>query len=339
MKPTFNSLAWIVWLSSAAILTLLSRNPLYLIIILLVARLVQKTCGQERSTIKISFWRLSAVILLFSILFNFFLVHVGQTVLFRLPQKLWLVGGPLTLESVVYGAISALILITLLAVFLAFNSIVPTSDLIALVPRALANVGIVILIAVSYVPETLNHLEHVREAQALRGHKIRGLRDWQPIIIPLLVGGLERSMNLAETMVARGYGATRAEQLSVITRLLLLSGLVFVLIGWVVSFRQSLSGWMLILIGSGLLFLAYFEQGRRIKRTRYVVQPWRIQDWLLVGVFFLPLTLIFLPFPTVSGQSVSYSPYPLVSIPPFDPLIGSAIALLAAPALLVELDR
>lgn len=339
MKTTFNSLAWLIWLISAAVLTLLTRNPLYLIILLLVARLVQYICGQGRSTVKISFWRLSAVILLFSILFNLFLVHVGQTVLFRFPQRLWLIGGPITLEAVVYGAISALILITLLAVFMAFNSIVPTSDLIALVPRALANVGIVILIAVSYVPETLNHLEGVREAQALRGHKIRGLRDWQPIIIPLLVGGLERSMNLAETMVARGYGATRGEQLSVIIRLLLLSGLFLILSGWVVSFRHSLSGWILMLSGGGFMFLAYFEQGRRIKRTRYVVQQWRMQDWLLVGISLLPLILITLPFPAVSGESVSYSPYPLVEIPPFDPLIGSAIALLAAPALLVEFDR
>jgi energy-coupling factor transport system permease protein len=288
--------------------------------------------------IKISFWRLSAVILIFSILFNLLLVHVGQTVLFRLPERLWLIGGPLTLEAVVYGAISALILITLLAVFLAFNSIVPTSDLIALVPRALANIGIVILIAVSYVPETLNHLERVREAQALRGHKIRGLRDWQPIIIPLLVGGLERSMNLAETMVARGYGATRTEQLPVRTRLLLLVGLFLILGGWVVSFRQSFPGWILVLSGGIFLLLAYFEQGRRIKRTRYIVQPWYVQDWLLIGVSLLPLILIFLPFPAVNGDSISYTPYPLVTVPPFDPLIGSAIALMAAPALLVELD-
>ena len=145
-------------------------------------------------------------------------------------------------------------------------------------------------------------------------------------------------MNLAETMVARGYGATKGEQLSARTRLLLLSGLFLTLSGWIISFRQSLPGVILVLSGAGLLLLAYFEQGRRIKRTRYTVQQWHLQDWLLVGVSLMPIILIFLPFPAVSGDSISYSPYPLVTIPPFDPLIGSAIALLAAPALLVELN-
>lgn len=339
MKPTFNALAWIVWLASAAILTLLTRNPLYLIILLLAARLVQNTCGGEGGPVKISFWRLSAVILLFSILFNLLLVHVGQTVLLRLPQNLWLVGGPLTLEAVIYGALSALILITLLALFMAFNNIVSTSDLIGLIPRALANVGVVILIAVSYVPETLNHLERVREAQALRGHRIQGLRDWQPIFIPLLVGGLERSLNLAETMVARGYGATTDEHLSAKMRAMLLAGMFLMLSGWLVSFRLPLPGWLLVFFGGGMLFLVYVGQGRRTKRTKYMISHWHIQDWLLVGISLLPLGLVLLPFPAVNGDSISYSPYPLATIPAFDPLLGLAISLLAAPALLVELVK
>jgi energy-coupling factor transport system permease protein len=337
MKLTFNSLAWVIWLSSAAILTLLMRNPLYLVILLLVARLVQNACGEEQASLKISLGRLSAVIILFSILFNLLLVHVGQTVLFRLPQTLWLVGGPITLEAIIYGAISALILITLLAVFMSFNTIVPTSDLIVILPRALTNLGVVILIAVSYVPETLNQLQRVREAQALRGHRIRGLRDWQPIIIPLLVGGLERSMNLAETMVARGYGATGSQHLAAGIRGGMLAGLILIFAGWIVSYNNSLIGWLLVLCGGGFLLFAYYEQGRKIKRTRYTIVHWQIQDWLLVVISLLPLLLIFLPFPAVQGSSISYSPYPQAAIPQFDPLIGLAIALLAAPALLVEL--
>ncbi|MFL7840451.1 MAG: energy-coupling factor transporter transmembrane component T [Candidatus Promineifilaceae bacterium] len=338
MKLTFHTFAWVVWLSSAAILTLIMRNPLYLIILLLVARVVQNACGEDHTALKISLWRLSAVIMVFSILFNLLLVHVGQTVLFRLPQNLWLIGGPLTLEAVIYGAVSALILITLLALFMAFNSIVSTSDLIAVIPRALANVGVVILIAVSYVPETLDHLQRVREAQALRGHRIRGLRDWQPIIIPLLVGGLERSMNLAETMVARGYGATSGEQLAARTRAMMLAGLILIFGGWILSFSHWLPGWLLILSGGGFLALAYYEQGRRIKRTRYKISRWQTQDWLLVLISLLPLLLILLPFPAVSEDSITYSPYPLAKIPQFNPLVGLAIALLAAPALLVELS-
>ena len=47
--------------------------------------------------------------------------------------------------------------------------------------------------AITYVPETARHFQRIREAQAIRGHRLRGLRDWRPIVIPLLVGGLERA--------------------------------------------------------------------------------------------------------------------------------------------------
>ena len=144
-------------------------------------------------------------------------------------------------------------------------------------------------------------------------------------------------MNLAETMVARGYGATTGEQLSSRTRAMLLVGLFLILGGWIASFQQSFLGWLLVLSGGGFLFLAYYEQGRRIKRTKYKVTRWQLQDWLLVGISLVPLVLISLPFPGVRGDSISYTPYPLASIPEFDPLIGLAIALLAAPAVLVEL--
>lgn len=318
-------------------LTLLTRNPLYLVLILLVARVDQRFCGEEETAVKISFWRLSLIILVFSVLFNLLLVHVGQTVLLRFPQNWWLVGGPLTLEAILYGAISALILITLLAVFTAFNSVVSTSDLIAMAPRALANVGIVTIIAVSYVPETVQQLDRVREAQALRGHRLRGLRDWRPIVIPLLVGGLERSMDLAETMVARGYGSTTGEQLSSKTRALLLAGLFMILGGWLVSFEQALPGWLLVFAGGAFMILAYYNQGRRTRRTKYKITHWQVQDWLLAGIAILPLALMILPLPGVGGESVYYSPYPVASIPEFDPLIGFAIAMLAAPAVLVEL--
>ena len=34
----------------------------------------------------------------------------------------------------------------------------------------------------------------IREAQAVRGHRVQGIRDWLPIVVPLLVSGLERAM-------------------------------------------------------------------------------------------------------------------------------------------------
>jgi energy-coupling factor transport system permease protein len=308
------------------------------LIILLSARIVHTSCGRENEVLRLSFWRFSLLVLSFSILFNLLLVHIGQTELVELPRSLPLIGGPLTLEAIVFGAASALVLITLLAVFLAFNSLVPTSDLISMAPRALANVGIVVLIAVSYVPETLKQLERIREAQALRGHQVGGLRDWRPILIPLLIGGLERSMSLAETMVARGYGATSNVSLSSWVRMALLAGLVLIFCGWLLSFWAPLPGWVLVFAGGALLVGLYIRQGRLFKRTKYQVAEWHMSDWILIGLSLVPLLLL-LPLHGIDRTSLTYTPYPSVDFPPFDPVIGLALALLAAPAILTELDR
>jgi energy-coupling factor transport system permease protein len=339
VRRSFAVQAWLVWLFSAAVLTLYLRNPLYLIIILLAARLVQNECGRSETAVKLSFWRLAAIILVFSILFNLLMVHIGRTVLFRLPANIWLIGGPFTLEAIIYGAMNALVLITLLAVFLAFNALVPASELISIMPRALSNVSIVILIAVSYVPETLKQLQRIREAQALRGHRLRGLRDWQPILIPLLVGGLERSLNLAETMVARGYGETTGEQLPLRIRIVLALCLFALFGGWLLSFWNASAGVALILLGAVLAAAVYITQGRQVRRTAYREARWNFSDSLLAALSLLPLLVVFLPLNTLGGESHFYSPYPAAAFPTFSPLLGLALLFLAAPVVLARWDR
>ena len=337
MSAVIVSQAWIVWLLAASILTLITRNPLYLLIILLAARLVDLVCGSRSQVVRLSFWRLALVILAFSTLFNVLLVHIGETVLLTLPPTIPLVGGPLTLEAALFGAFNALILITLLAIFLAFNRLVSTSDLVAMAPRAFANIGIVVLIAVSYIPETMQQLERIREAQAIRGHQVHGLRDWRPILIPLLIGGLERSMHVAETMVARGYGSTRDQPLSSATRSGVFLGMLLLFSGWLLSFWQVRPGWMVLITGAAVLLATIYRQNQQIKRSRYTVTRWQLTDYLVVILSIVPVALALLPIPGIDQQTLVYSPYPVFAAPAFDPVLGAAFSLLAAPAVIAEL--
>ncbi|MCB8944070.1 MAG: hypothetical protein H6658_09975, partial [Ardenticatenaceae bacterium] len=180
--------AWLVWLGATAVLTMLLRNPLYLVIVLLAVRVVAQMCGGAGTGVRISLWRIGLMILLFSTLFNFLFVHVGTTVLWRWPLRWPYVGGAMTVEAAVFGAINGLVLLTLLATFLAFNQIVPVSELVRLIPAAFRDLGVVLLIALTYVPETIQHWHSIREAQAIRGHQVQGIRDFRPILIPLLIG-------------------------------------------------------------------------------------------------------------------------------------------------------
>jgi energy-coupling factor transport system permease protein len=340
MNKTFATQVWVIWLLAIATITLLTRNPFYLLILLLVARVVQASCGIPGRMLTIRFWRLAIIILLLSILFNVLTVHIGETVIVSLPDYLWLIGGDLTFEAAVYGAIGGLILITLLAIFFAFNAVVPTNELVRLTPRALANVGLVTMIALTYVPETIAQLKRIKEAQAVRGHQVKGLRDWQPIVIPLLIGGLERAMGIAETMVARGYGATASVRQSTGPQVIMLITLILALGGWVLTFWTPWLGWGLVLASSVLIMGLVFVLGRKVKHTRYRPQHWDVWDWTAAILAIIPLVLVIAPMPLVDQESIFYTPYPEAMLPPFDLLLGLLLATLAAPAIIVELlDR
>ncbi len=325
-----NARAWLVWTAAAAILALVTRNPLYALLLILAARLVEAACGRREPALELPWRRIAVAVLLFSTLFNALLVHTGETILFRLPRALPVVGGPITLEAAVYGLTTGLVLLALLFVFLAFNRIVPVSELVRLVPRAFHDLGVVLLIAVTYVPETARRLEHVREAQAIRGHRVRGLRDWRPLLVPLLVGGMERAMGLAEAMVARGYGsaAPRAHQPAVLAGVAL--GLLLLLGGWLYTIWEGTLGWLFFIAGALLLLALVWRRGRAVQHTQYRQQPWRRQDSLLVAVSLVVLIAGLWQQEAIAG----YSPYPRVQLPPFAPGAGALFLLLALPALL-----
>jgi energy-coupling factor transport system permease protein len=338
VKGHFHPLAWLAWLAASAFLIVQVRNPFYLLILLLGTLVVKRICAVNTAILPFSVARIGLLILLFSTLFHMLTVHLGRTVLWTLPPFWWLIGGPVTLESAVAGAINGLALLALLVLFVAFSAAVPVHELSHLTPPALRDLGIVLLIALTYMPQTARHWQQIREAQAVRGHRIQGWRDWRPIIIPLLTGGLERSVNLAEAMVARGYGSTGDSDQPIKIRLLLLGSLASILGGWVLSGWWPWSGWSLAGVGVLMIVFVYRWLGRRSPRTTYRVRHWTKRDSLLV----LSATLLLLPagLDRLFGRStLYYSPYPVFTLPPFEPLVGVALALIAAPAMITLVGR
>ncbi len=336
MRKPLDPRAWAIWLLATAVIILLARNPLYLVILLLVVQIVGKVCAQPGLGLHFSIWRFGAIIIFFSVLFNMLMVHIGQMVLFRLPVGWPLLGGIITLEAAVFGAVNGLLLLTLLALFMTFNNIVSPADLVRLIPRAFQSVGVVLLIALTYVPETTRYVRRIQEAQAIRGHRMHGLRDWRPIVLPLLVGGLERSLNLAETMVARGYGATAVSTHSTLYRVGLLVGLLAGFSGWALTFWVGWPGYLVMASGFLLLGWMFWSLGRETPHTHYRRQKWSWRDSVVVATAIIPLLLVTLPMLPVDQISMTYSPYPQLSWPVFDPLIGLSMLLLVTPALLAE---
>ena len=211
----------------------------------------------------------------------------------------------------------------------------PVRDLVQLAPRAFHEAGVVLSIALTFIPQTTRSLARIREAQAVRGHRARGLRDWLPIVVPLLVSGLERSMGLAEAMVARGYGAVSDRAQPLRAQALLALGLLALLGGWLTwLFLPVWKGAALggMIAGAGLILGVVWLAGRAVSRTAYRLRRWTGRDTLVLLGYGLALAVVLLPLPWIDRATLYYAPYPRLTLPPFDPFIGLGLLGLLAPA-------
>lgn len=335
-------LAWIGWLIAVMAALSTTRNPMYLALILLCIALVDMVVQRlpNGATPVFSRKRFVLLIVLVSAAINALSVHYGDTVLFTLPEWLPLLGGPVTLEALVFGALNGLALAGIFLAFATAQRALPTSALVGLIPRAFYSLAVVAAIAITFVPTTLRQARQIRDAQAIRGHRMRRLRDWLPLLLPLLIGGLERALQLAESMAARGfagmhqreYASVAAEQTT--TRLLMIVGLSMLLTGWLLLLAWGIQwlGVPLMLAGAALLLGRLWWLGRRVRRTHYRQLHWTASDTAVLIGAVVTLAAYLLPVLGSSRAALFYYPYPALQLPPFDPILGFATLGLAWPA-------
>ncbi|MDF1513637.1 MAG: energy-coupling factor transporter transmembrane component T [Anaerolineae bacterium] len=327
--------AMLVWLFSLMVSASFNRNPLYSILLFMIALWVHDTCASadQRDMLPLAPLRFALVAVPVSAIFNGLFTHVGDTVLFTLPLQLPLVGGPISVESLIYGLVNGLSLAIIFTGFAAFNRAIPVRDLIRLTPRAFYESGIVVSIALTFVPQTVRNLARIREAQAVRGHRLKGLRDWLPIFTPLLVGSLERALALAESLVSRGY-VTQGGTSTMKSRWLLFMGMLVVSGGWVVSLfipSSGLFGTGLLLLGSLFFVLAIWLPGRVAKHSTYRQASWGLFDSLVI-IGTLPVIGVAI----LNRQLLDYNPYPAVTWPGFDILVGFCLVTLLVPVFIQQ---
>lgn len=285
--------------------------------------------------------RFSLILVTLGALFNALTSHYGKTVLFTIPGNLPLISGNLTLEALVYGATNGLVLAGMFASFTVLNQALPTRALVRLIPRAYYPVALVSSIAVTYLPTTLRLSTQIREAQALRGRQVKGIRDFLSMLMPLLVGGMEHAMQLAEAMTARGFAAapvrnpslSKNRSSAIILRAGMLAGLLMLAVGWLWRLNGGDGfGLALICVGALVIIGGLWWQGRQSPRTSYRKEAWQIHDSLVV-LCMIAMLIVFLRL------SLAYDPYPLLTLPPFDPWMGVAILALLVPVAIEKKDQ
>jgi energy-coupling factor transport system permease protein len=338
----YHTLAWLIWLLAAAVPAFTVRNPTYLVLTLGAAWIVYSALG--RTSPLGSSWggfiKLGLVLLALTIPFNALSNHAGTIVLFRLPPGWPIVGGPITLEAAVDGAANGLGLLTILVVFAAFNATVDHYQLLRATPAFLFQAGVVVSIAITFVPQMVLSAREIREAQRIRGHRVRGVRDLLPLVLPLLADSLERAIQLAETMEARGFAGVsqpRGRRQALLLQAGTLASLLGLLAGLFVAAyfgRGRPWGWGLVAASLAGLLAILWRQGQGVYRTRYRRPRWRGRDTAVAAASLGVLAAV-VAAKVVEPAALAYSPYPPNALlPPFDPLIGAPLLLLALPAFL-----
>ena len=344
----YHTITWLLWLSAALLPAMLTKNPLYLVILLLAVTVNYSTIGHSSPTASSwsAFLKIGLILAAFSALLNPLTVHYGDTTLFTLPRAtlkasgvVFLeLGGRITLEALSYGLANGLGLMAILLVFATFNVLVNHHKLLRSIPAFMYQTGAVASVAIAFVPQMAASLQEIREAQMIRGHRFRGIRDLLPLFMPLLTSSLERAIQLAESMEARGFGSSVSQmdgRRELIDKISIALALMALLIGvfWYGYFSASrwVGGFLAV---GGVLLLGWTlrAMGQRVKRSRYRRELWRRRDTLVTAATLLSLA-VFAFFLLLDKKALVFYPYPHFELPTFNPVIGLALLASVTPVL------
>jgi len=200
-----NPRAVAAWSAACLFIVLFTTNPAYKSLIL-VAALGALAAGIGLRRLRALLVGV-ALIAAFAVLLNFVSAHIGSTVLFALPAGIPALGGPYTLEALAYGASGALTISAAILAAAPFSLMLKTHEVMDALPAAFSRTGVAIAAALNLVPAVAASFVEVGEAQRLRGWHPRGPRSWAEVIVPVVLTSVEGSIQLAESMEARGFGS------------------------------------------------------------------------------------------------------------------------------------
>jgi energy-coupling factor transporter transmembrane protein EcfT len=214
-KPLHPLTLWIASLLLAIGVTVLDSAPVTLATVGAVALLVyiRRDGSPWNRSFNLSL-RIGATILLIRTVVGILIgVPIPGQVLFTIPRvalPTWMpgirIGGAVTVERLSSSLHEGIIIAALIALFGAATSLTSPHRLLRVTPSFIYEIGITLVIATSLFPQLATSAQRIRTAQKLRGIENVKLRS---IALPLLEESLSRSLQLAASMDARGYGVSR----------------------------------------------------------------------------------------------------------------------------------
>lgn len=204
------------------------------------------------------------------------LIRVVFRIIFGVDASIWV--------DVLAGTTDGLRLAAIILSVAVANAMANPRRLLKHMPGALYELAAAISVALNLVPELISSLQRVRRASLIRGRS-KGLRALKSIVIPVLEDSLERSMQLAASMSARGFGRkgqlTRRQVLvsrfaSLLSLLCMIWGIFFLLSG-----SAILVPGMLVVASMCAAWIALRTASKVNLRTKYVSTRFGRIDHLL----------------------------------------------------------
>jgi len=344
---TLHPIAWWIWALGLATACSRTTNPLLLALIVGVLGLVVASRRSEAPWARAFkyYLALALVVVVIRVVFRSLFggsvdlasVHVLFT-LPHLPLPSWAagiqLGGAVTVEGTLGALYDGLRLGVLLCCLGAANSLANPKRALRVLPGALYELGVAVVVSLSVAPQLVESVQRVRRARRLRGDASAGRHALRSIAIPVLEDALERSLRLASAMDSRGYGRTgtaspRDRRVTGVLMIGGMGGLCAGAYGLLDASAPGLLGLPALVAGAVLCCVGLALGGRRVHRTQYRPDPWKLPEWLVVASGLVPAAVL---VAAVGNGVVALNPStdPLVwpSLPVV-PAVGILIAALA----------
>lgn len=161
---------------------------------------------KRKKALKLIIWLLFPVLIL-STLLNPLFNHEGATILGYFKT-----GNPLTLESILYGLASGVMIVSVLNWFSCYQYVMTSDKFIYLFGKIIPAMSLIFSMVLRFVPKFKAQIQKVSDSQkcigrdVTNGNALQRGKHGMKILSVMITWALENSVETADSMRSRGYG-------------------------------------------------------------------------------------------------------------------------------------
>jgi energy-coupling factor transport system permease protein len=211
-----NSVSWWLWSITLAITSIRTQNNIFIFALILLyivvvnqRRNTQNWANPFKLTLQLALVAM-VIRLIFAVLIG---TPLPGEVLFSLPRLQlpeWLagirVGGDVTKERMLLVFTESMKFAIVLIAFGAASALSSPVQIIKSISGRVYLFGVVLIIAVSVLPQIVQSFNRVLAARRMRGLAKLSVKNFRSVITPVLEESLERALDLSAAMESRGFG-------------------------------------------------------------------------------------------------------------------------------------